>query len=58
VTTVADLRSDPHLEAAGFWRDDEHPTLGTVPGPGAAFRVNHDWWRFACAPRLGEHNLS
>jgi crotonobetainyl-CoA:carnitine CoA-transferase CaiB-like acyl-CoA transferase len=58
VNTVADLRSDPHLAASGFWREDENPVLGTVPGPGAPFRVNHDWWRFACAPRLGQHNLS
>jgi crotonobetainyl-CoA:carnitine CoA-transferase CaiB-like acyl-CoA transferase len=55
VNTVADLRSDPHLRGAGFWRDDEHPVLGTLPGPGAPFRVNHDWWHWASAPRLGEH---
>jgi len=58
VNTVADLRSDPHLASAGFWRDDEHPVLGTMPSPGAPFRVNHDWWRWASAPRLGEHNAS
>jgi crotonobetainyl-CoA:carnitine CoA-transferase CaiB-like acyl-CoA transferase len=55
VNTVADLRSDPHLRGAGFWRDDEHPVLGTLPGPGAPFRVNHDWWHGTSAPRLGEH---
>ncbi|MDQ1423254.1 MAG: benzylsuccinate CoA-transferase BbsE subunit, partial [Acidimicrobiaceae bacterium] len=37
VNTVADLRSDPHLRSAGFWRDDEHAVLGTLPGPGAPF---------------------
>lgn len=58
VNTVADLRNDPHLASAGFWRDDEHPVLGTMPSPGAPFRVNHDWWRWASAPRLGEHNAS
>jgi benzylsuccinate CoA-transferase BbsE subunit len=55
VNTVADLRRDPHLQSAGFWRDDEHPVLGTLPSPGAAFRVNHDWWTWTSAPLLGEH---
>ena len=55
VNTVADLRNDPHLRSAGFWRDDEHPVLGTVPSPGAPFRVNHDWWQWTSAPRLGQH---
>ena len=55
VNTVADLRRDPHLESAGFWRDDKHPVLGTLPVPGAPFRVNHDWWQWASAPSLGEH---
>ena len=32
VNTVADLRNDPHLRSAGFWRDDEHPVLGTAAG--------------------------
>ena len=55
VNTVADLRNDPHLASAGFWRDDEHPVLGTLTGPGAPFRVNRDWWHWASAPQLGEH---
>ena len=53
VNTVADLRGDPHLRSAGFWRDEEHPTLGTLSGPGAPFRVDHDWWRWSSAPALG-----
>jgi crotonobetainyl-CoA:carnitine CoA-transferase CaiB-like acyl-CoA transferase len=53
VNTVADLRSDPHLRSTGFWRDDEHPALGTLSGPGAPFRTNHDWWHWASAPSLG-----
>jgi crotonobetainyl-CoA:carnitine CoA-transferase CaiB-like acyl-CoA transferase len=55
VNTVADLRSDPHLESAGFWREEEHPQLGIVSTPGAPFRVDHDWWRWATAPTLGQH---
>ena len=53
VNTVADLRNDPHLRSAGFWREEEHPSLGTLSGPGAPFRVDHDWWRWASAPPLG-----
>ncbi len=55
VNTVADLRADPHLDSAGFWREEEHPILGTVATPGAPFRVDHDWWRWATAPTLGQH---
>jgi crotonobetainyl-CoA:carnitine CoA-transferase CaiB-like acyl-CoA transferase len=55
VNTVADLRRDPHLESTGFWRDEEHPVLGPLTTPGAPFRVDHDWWQWASAPRLGEH---
>ena len=58
VNTVADLRADPHLSSAGFWREDPNPVIGTVPTPGAPFRVNHDWWQFASAPRLGEHTAT
>jgi len=50
---VADLRNDPHLRSAGFWRDEQHPSLGALSGPGAPFRVDHDWWRWASAPPLG-----
>lgn len=50
VNTVADLRSDPHLASAGFWRTDNHPTIGPVASPGAPFRVNHDWWHWSSAP--------
>ncbi len=55
VNTVADILTDRHLEKAGFWRVDDHPDLGPLTGPGAPFRVNHDWWQWASAPRLGEH---
>jgi crotonobetainyl-CoA:carnitine CoA-transferase CaiB-like acyl-CoA transferase len=58
VNTVADLRNDPHLRSAGFWHTDHHEVFGELSGPGAPFRVNHDWWRWARAPRLGEHNAA
>ena len=55
VSTIAGLRSDPHLEATGFWQETELPAGGTVAIPGAPFRTNADWWLTARAPRLGEH---
>jgi benzylsuccinate CoA-transferase BbsE subunit len=55
VNTVGDLRADPHLRSAGFWRTEQHPTLGALEGPGAPFRVNHDWFGWTSAPALGEH---
>ena len=55
VNTVGDLRRDPHLQSAGFWREERHPALGTVSSPGAPFRVDHGWWRWAAAPSLGQH---
>jgi crotonobetainyl-CoA:carnitine CoA-transferase CaiB-like acyl-CoA transferase len=55
VNDVADLRGDPHLRSAGFWRQEEHPTLGSLSSPGAPFRVDHEWWHWASAPTLGQH---
>ncbi|MDG2111477.1 MAG: CoA transferase, partial [Actinomycetota bacterium] len=55
VSTVAGLRSDPHLEATEFWQETELPAGGTVQIPGAPFRTNVGWWQAARAPRLGEH---
>ena len=55
VSTVAGLRSDPHLEATGFWEEVELPGGGTSPVPGPPFRTNADWWQLGRAPRLGEH---
>ncbi len=55
VNTIATLATDPHLEAVGFWTSTELPGGGEVTIPGAPFRVNADWWRFARAPRLDEH---
>jgi formyl-CoA transferase len=55
VNTVADLRVDPHLRQAGWWRDEEHPSLGSVQVPGAPFLVDHRWWAWSVAPTLGQH---
>ena len=55
VNTVGDLRHDPHLEAVGWWRTEEHPVLGTYTVPGSPFTTDGDWWAWQRAPMLGEH---
>lgn len=55
VNTVADLATDPHLAASGFWRDAEHPVVGPHRAPGAPFSGEADWWHWTRAPLLGEH---
>ena len=55
VSTVAGLRTDPHLEATGFWEEAELPGGGTSPIPGPPFRTSANWWQLGRAPRLGEH---
>lgn len=55
VNTVESLRSDPHLEAVGFWDSVDLPDGGSAAVPGPPFRDNAGWWRLARAPRLGEH---
>ena len=55
VNTVGDLRTDPHLEAVGWWRSEEHPVLGSYTVPGSPFNTDGDWWAWDRAPMLGEH---
>jgi crotonobetainyl-CoA:carnitine CoA-transferase CaiB-like acyl-CoA transferase len=55
VNTVESLRTDPHLDAVGFWDSVELPAGGKTAVPGPPFRDNAGWWRLARAPRLGEH---
>lgn len=57
VNTVADLRGDPHLAQAGWWRDEDHPALGQVQVPGAPFLVSRQWWSWSVAPTLGQHTV-
>jgi crotonobetainyl-CoA:carnitine CoA-transferase CaiB-like acyl-CoA transferase len=56
VNTVADLRRDPHLRQAGWWRDENHPVLGSIQVPGSPFLVSHEWWAWSFAPTLGQHS--
>ena len=55
VNTVESLRSDPHLEATGFWTSVELPSGGEATVPGPPFRDSAGWWHLGRAPRLGEH---
>lgn len=55
VNTVADLAVDPHLEAAGFWREGDHPVVGPHRHPGAPFTGAEGWWHWSRAPLLDEH---
>ena len=57
VNTLADLPSDRHLQATGFWHQVEHPTEGLLLMPGFPVgfsRSEADVTRRP-APRLGEH---
>lgn len=55
VNTINSLRSDPHLEATGFWSETELPGGGQTTIPGPSFRDSAGWWHLERAPRLGEH---
>lgn len=55
VNTVADLLADPHLQAAKYFNQMDHPAIGSYTRPGTPFRVNRDWWSIGRAPLLGEH---
>ena len=55
VNTVADLATDPHLEAARFWQPGTHPVVGEHRFPGDLFRGDSSWWHWTRAPLLGEH---
>ena len=55
VNTIESLRTDPHLEAVGFWDSTELPGGGEATVPGPPFRDSSGWWHLGRAPRLGEH---
>ncbi len=56
VNTIESLRTDPHLDAVGFWDSVELPGGGEAAIPGPPFRDSSGWWRLGRAPRLGEHS--
>ena len=56
VTHPGELLSDPHFREREFFVQVEHPETGTLPYPGAPFRMSETPWQTDRAPLLGEHN--
>ena len=55
--TLSQAVADPQLNSRDFFTDLEHPTTGTLPYPGAPYRLSKTPWALhRPAPRLGEHN--
>lgn len=56
VLDTAELFADPHVQARGFFVEQEHPDTGTLRYPGAPFTMSATPWALERpAPRLGEH---
>lgn len=58
LNTMADVFSDPHLQARGFLPTIEHPVAGALTYPGAPFTMSDAAWKAGRAPLLGEHTKS
>ncbi|MBI3953854.1 MAG: CoA transferase [Chloroflexi bacterium] len=57
VNTPADLVSDAHNQARGFFVEMDHPEAGRLLYPGAPFRLSAvPWLARRPAPLLGQHN--
>ncbi|MEL6985293.1 MAG: CoA transferase, partial [Actinomycetota bacterium] len=52
VNDTTEVLADPHFQTRGFWRHDEHPTLGPYRAPGAPFRLTDGWQVRRSAPGL------
>ncbi|MHA6616415.1 CaiB/BaiF CoA transferase family protein [Pseudonocardia sp. DLS-67] len=56
VNSIPDLFDDPHLNAVGFFRRNEHPQLGTLRQPRSSVGFSRSGsGRFAPAPGLDSH---
>ena len=58
VQTIEDIWNCPQLRARDFWKEVEHPDLGTtIPYPGAFIQASRTPCRKPTrAPHIGEHN--
>jgi CoA:oxalate CoA-transferase len=56
VTSPGELLNDSHFREREFFVQVEHPEAGTLPYPGAPFRMSETPWQTGRAPLLGEHN--
>ena len=55
INTMAEVASDPHLRARGFFVALEHPVAGTIELPGLPIRMSGTPGELRRAPLLGEH---
>jgi crotonobetainyl-CoA:carnitine CoA-transferase CaiB-like acyl-CoA transferase len=55
IASLDDLRTDPHLEAVGFWQMVEDPAMGTLRIPGVPVKFDGERPGVTMPPRLGEH---
>ena len=57
VQTPSELAQCPQLESRNFFREIEHPELGTVRVPAELFKLSETPYRLErAAPTLGQHN--
>ena len=57
VQTPGELADCPQLEARDFYREVEHPVIGTIKVPAALFNYSLCPYQLRCAsPTLGQHN--
>lgn len=58
VNTAEDLFNDPHLAHREFFNELEHPVVGKLQYPGAAYRLSNEPYAAnrRPAPTLGQHN--
>ena len=57
VQTPSELAQCPQLESRGFFRDIDHPELGTVRVPAELFKLSETPYQLTRpAPTLGQHN--
>ena len=57
VNTAADVLTDPHLNARGFFQHADHPEAGLLPYTGPSFRLEREGFALrSTAPLLGQHN--
>jgi CoA:oxalate CoA-transferase len=56
VLDTAELFDDPHVQARGFFVEQDHPQAGRLRYPGAPFRMSATPWSMERpAPALGQH---
>ena len=58
VYSMEEVLQDPQMEYRNFFVETEHPRIGKVKVPSAAYKLSHTPWGIRRpAPSLGEHNV-